>query len=46
MRLYSLAYVLRQVIITPPEHATGYVHRLQRLLNREWPAPGAIPDLG
>lgn len=46
MRLYSLAYVLRQVIITPPEQATGYVHRLQRLLNGQWPARGTAPDLG
>lgn len=46
LRLYSLAYVLRQVIITEPDQATAYVHRLQRLLNGQWPARGAGPDLG
>jgi aminoglycoside phosphotransferase (APT) family kinase protein len=46
LRLYSLVYVLRQVVITVPRQATGYVHRLQRLLNGQWPAPGAAPRLG
>jgi aminoglycoside phosphotransferase (APT) family kinase protein/uncharacterized glyoxalase superfamily protein PhnB len=46
LRLYSLVYVVRQVIITEPGQATDYVHRLQRLLNGQWPAPGAVPGLG
>jgi uncharacterized glyoxalase superfamily protein PhnB/aminoglycoside phosphotransferase (APT) family kinase protein len=46
LRLYSLAYVLRQVIITVPDQATDYVHRLQRLVSGQWPASGAAPGLG
>lgn len=44
--LYSLVYVLRQVIITVPDQATDYVNRLRRLVNGQWPAPGAVPGLG
>jgi Ser/Thr protein kinase RdoA (MazF antagonist) len=46
LRFYSLVYVLRQVVITAPDNLAGYVHRLQRLVNGQWPSPGAIPDLG
>ncbi len=50
MRLYSLAYSIRHVLVGPPDRpaaempADHAVHRLLRLAKGDWPAPGSLPD--
>ena len=50
MRLYSLAYAIRHVLVGPPDRpaaempAGHSVHRLMRLAKGDWPANGSLPD--
>ncbi|MGW0516022.1 aminoglycoside phosphotransferase family protein [Crossiella sp. NPDC003009] len=42
LRLYGLAYTVRDLLVNPPDHARQ--SRLRRLVEDAWPAPGALPD--
>lgn len=50
MVLYSLAYTIRHLIVAPPDRPADAlppehsVHRLRRLVDGRWPAPGALPE--
>ncbi|MEO3812914.1 phosphotransferase [Sphaerisporangium sp. B11E5] len=50
MRLYTLAYALRDIVVDPPDRPLDELspdhslHRVRRLLTGRWPAPGALPD--
>lgn len=50
LRLFSLSYAIRDVIVNPPGvaleklPADHSLHRLRRLVDGTWPAPGALPD--
>ncbi|ROQ27077.1 hypothetical protein EDD98_6734 [Streptomyces sp. PanSC19] len=56
MVLYSLAYTVRHLIVPPPDrparelppdHSLRRLHRLHqlhRLVDGDWPAPGALPE--
>jgi aminoglycoside phosphotransferase (APT) family kinase protein len=41
-RLYSLAYAVRQLFVSPSERRETAV-RLRRLIDGRWPAPGSLP---
>lgn len=47
MRLWSLAYAVRNVVTDPPRSVDpplGHpVHRIRRIVDGTWPAPGAVP---
>jgi hypothetical protein len=51
LRLYSLAFSIRQIIVDPPNAPIGELspdHSLnciRRLVAGEWPVPGSVPDL-
>ncbi|MGO1055432.1 phosphotransferase family protein [Crossiella sp. CA198] len=45
LRLYTLAYAIRDLIVHPPDReADPALHRLRRLVEDSWPVPGAWPD--
>lgn len=50
MLLFSVAYTIRGVIVAPPQAPAGKlppdhaVRRLRRMVEGQWPAPGALPD--
>jgi hypothetical protein len=50
VRLYSLVYAIRHVIVAPPDRdATDLppdhsLHRLRRLVEGTWPQPSALPE--
>ncbi|EFE71572.1 predicted protein [Streptomyces viridosporus ATCC 14672] len=50
VRLYVLAYSVRALAIAPPDGPadslpSGHaVHRVRRIVDGRWPAPGALPD--
>jgi aminoglycoside phosphotransferase (APT) family kinase protein len=43
LRLYSLTYGVRQLIVSPSERPENAL-RLRRLIDGRWPAPGALPE--
>lgn len=50
LRLYSVAYALRHLIVAPPDGPEDSLEgdhslvRLRRLLDGRWPASGALPS--
>lgn len=50
MRLYSLAYAIRHVIVAPPDRDAAdlapdhSIHRVRRLVDGSWPKLGSLPD--
>jgi len=51
IRLYSLAFSIRHIIIDPPNAPVDELspdhslNRIRRLVANEWPAPGSLPDV-
>lgn len=49
LRLYSMAFAIREIILTAPDRPDAplrpdhALHRLRRLLDGDWPAPGSLP---
>jgi aminoglycoside phosphotransferase (APT) family kinase protein len=46
LRLYSLTYAIRQIVIAAPDPSIESMLRLRHLVDGQWPAPGAVPGLG
>jgi aminoglycoside phosphotransferase (APT) family kinase protein len=50
MLLFSVAYTIRHVIVAPPKEPVEKLpldhslRRLRRMVDGQWPAPGALPD--